>query len=210
MLEIYGTTLVALLVAVYPLGLVPVFIALTRDLEPAQQRQMAGKGVIVGIATLGAFALLGERLLGTIGVTMPAFRIAGGAVLFLLALEMVFDRRERRRVSTAETVAEERPGDDIATFPLAIPLIAGPAAITTVILSMGRHGGSLEGALAVAAALVSTGLLTWAALLLAVRIERLLGPTLIGVLSRVLGLLLAALAVQFVLDGLREAYRFLG
>ena len=208
MLEIYATTLVALLVAVYPLGLVPVFIALTRDLDPAQQRQMARKGVIVGIATLGAFALLGERLLGSIGVTMPAFRIAGGAVLFLLALEMVFDRRERRRVSTAETVAGERPGDDIATFPLAIPLIAGPAAITTVILSMGRHGGLLPGALAVGAALVSTGLLTWAALLLAVQIERLLGPTLIGVLSRVLGLLLAALAVQFVLDGLREAYRF--
>ncbi|MDX6749955.1 MarC family protein [Geminicoccaceae bacterium 1502E] len=206
LVEAFATAMVAFLVTVDPLGIVPLFIAITRGSTPAARRRMAGKGVLIGGALLFGFALAGERLLGALGIGLPAFRIAGGLFLFLLALEMVFERRTGRRGDTASHLADERHGEDVAVFPLGIPLIAGPAAITSVILAMDRSSAVPLGELAVAAALLATLLATWLALLLAARLDRLLGPTLIGVLSRLLGLLLGALAVQYVLDGARAAF----
>lgn len=204
--EAFATALVAFMVTVDPLGIVPLFIAITRGSGPPARRRMAGKGVLIGGVLLLAFALAGERLLGAMGIGLSAFRIAGGMFLFLLALEMVFERRTGRRGGTASHLADERHGEDVAVFPLAIPLLAGPAAITAVILAMDRWRAVPLGQLAVLAALALTLLATWLALLLAARLDRLLGPTLIGVLSRLLGLLLGALAVQYVLDGVRTAF----
>lgn len=208
---IFATALVAFLVIVDPLGLVPIFIALTVGVEPGARQRMALKGVLIAALVLLAFALLGEDLLTTIGIGIPAFRIAGGILLFLVALEMVFERRTQRRETTAgnvagERIAAENLGADISVFPLAIPLLAGPGAITTVILQMGALAGSWTGQVAVLLALIVTLALVAAALVLASRVERLLGPTLINVFSRLLGLLLAALAIQFIIDGMKRAF----
>lgn len=211
LLGTYATALVAFLVIVDPLGLVPIFIALTRGAGQSVRQRMAMKAVVIAAGVLLAFALLGEELLTAIGIGIPAFRIAGGLLLFLVALEMVFERRTQRRETTAEHVADERHAvphhvTDISVFPMAIPLLAGPGAITTVILQMGAHEGSWSDQLSVLAALLTTFLVVGIALFLASRLERYLGPTLISVFSRLLGLLLAALAVQFIIDGIKRAF----
>ncbi|MCX8101298.1 MAG: MarC family protein [Geminicoccaceae bacterium] len=205
MLEPFWTALVALFVTVDPLGLVPIFVALAPRIGPAKRLALARRAVMLAAVVLALFAIAGEALLGWLGISIAAFRIAGGLFLFLLALEMVFERRTRRREDSAEGVVEERPGSDIAVFPLGIPLIAGPAAITTTILLADRLGESASGRLALLLALAAVLAATWLALAAASRLDRLLGPTLIGVLSRLLGLLLGALAAQYVLDGLRAS-----
>jgi multiple antibiotic resistance protein len=167
---------------------------------------MAVKGVLIGGAVLLLFALVGERALTALGIGMPAFRIAGGLLLLAIAFEMVFERRSERRAGTAGQVAGEQHVADVSVFPLGIPLIAGPAAITTAILQTGAHAGEpvlqamVIGAMLAVLALVATTLL--ASSLLAAR----LAPTLVGVLSRLLGLVLAALAVQQVIDGAKLAF----
>lgn len=199
-------TLVVLFVVIDPLGLVPIFTALTTNVDCQQSRRMAIKGT--GLAALILFAVLlgGGSLLAWLGIGLPAFRIAGGSLLFLLAIDMVFARQSPvRGVTTQEQRALEQR-EDIAAFPLAFPLIAGPGAITTVLLAKSGTQAGGSAALAVAMALVL--LLTLAALLLAVRIGRLLGVTGANVITRVLGLVLAALAVQFMLDGLRTALSY--
>ena len=211
LMAIFATALVAFLVIVDPLGLVPIFVALTAGNEPGARQRMALKAVTIAALVLVAFAVLGEDLLTTIGIGIPAFRIAGGILLFLVALEMVFERRTQRRENTAghvagERIAAENQSADISVFPLAIPLLAGPGAITTVILQMGAEAGSWTGQAAVLLALLVTLALVAAALVLAGRVGRLLGPTLINVFSRLLGLLLAALAVQFIIDGMKRAF----
>ncbi|HET6469245.1 MAG TPA: MarC family protein [Geminicoccaceae bacterium] len=197
--------LVAFLVTIDPLGLVPIFIALTHGAEPAQRRQMAAKGVLVGGAVLLLFAVLGEKALTTLGIGMAAFRIAGGIVLLIVAIEMVLERRTDRRNTTAGRLMEEHVHEDIAVFPLAIPLIAGPAAITTVILQTST-AGDLGAFAAVLLAMLAVLALVWLVLVLSSALAGALGPTLVMVLSRLLGLMLAALAVQYVIDGIREAF----
>jgi multiple antibiotic resistance protein len=211
LLAVYATALVAFLVIVDPLGLVPIFIALTQGAERADRQRMALKATGVALGVLVGFALLGESLLTRIGIGIPAFRIAGGILLLLVALEMVFERRTPRRENTAGHVAGERTVTrhqvtDISVFPMAVPLLAGPGAITTVILHMGARTGSWAHHLAVLAALVTTFMIVAVALFLSGRLERYLGPTLISVFSRLLGLLLSALAVQFVIDGTKLAF----
>lgn len=196
-------TFVVLFVVIDPLGLVPIFTALTSNVDALQSRRMAVKGI--GIAALILFAVMlgGGSLLAWLGIGLPAFRIAGGSLLFLLAIDMVFARQSPvRGITTQERRALEQR-EDIAVFPLAFPLIAGPGAITTVLLaSSGPEAlGRATAALALAMTLVL--LLTLVALLLAIPIGRALGGTGANVITRVLGLVLAALAVQFVLDGLR-------
>lgn len=207
MLEALWTALVALLVTVDPLGLVPIFVALTPGRDAAERAAIARRAVVLAGAVLLLFAVAGEAVLAWLGIGMPAFRVAGGLFLFLLALEMVFERRGPRRTGTAEGLADDRPGSDLAVFPLGIPLIAGPAAITTTILVADRLGRTVTGRLAVVAAVLATLALTWGALLVAGRLARAMGPTLIGVASRLLGLLLGALAAQYVLDGVAEVVR---
>ncbi len=188
------------LVVVDPISLAPLYMALTREVPEAQRRHMAVKGVLVATGVLVAFLFLGRYLLDVLGVGMPAFRIAGGILLFLLAIDMIFARQSGLRSTTARERAEASHRLDISVFPLAIPLIAGPGTMTTLLLVSEADAGPWELAL-VLAVLLSVLLLTLASLLTAERIVRLIGETGSNVVSRVLGIILAALAVQYVLDG---------
>ncbi|MEM6390451.1 MAG: MarC family protein [Pseudomonadota bacterium] len=186
---------VALFVVIDPVGLAPIFVALTAGRELAERRRIALRAVIVALAVLTLFGLAGETVLSFLGISMPAFRIAGGLLLFLTALDMLFERRTERRQGKSEPTA-----DDPAVFPLAIPLIAGPGAIAAMIL-LTSEVGALDVAL-IHLVMVAVLALVLALFLLASPLERLLGPTGIVVVTRLFGMLLAALSVQFVIDGL--------
>ncbi|VAV96154.1 MarC family integral membrane protein [hydrothermal vent metagenome] len=192
------TAFVTLLVIIDPIGLTPVFVALTQGISPAQRRTIALRACLTGTGILMVFAAFGESVLGFIGISMHAFRIAGGILLFLTALEMLFERRTKRR----ETRNEEEDHPDPSVYPLAIPLISGPGAITSVILLAGEQPGWIGWA-GIVAVLMVIILLVYLMFLTAGLFERALGKTGINVITRLLGMLLAALAVQFVLDGLR-------
>lgn len=192
------TAFATLFVVIDPPGLVPMFVALTRGMPAAQRRVIARRGCLIGAGILLAFGLAGETILGFIGISMPAFRIAGGLLLFLTALDMLFERRTQRREGQ-----QAEPAHDISVFPLATPLIAGPGAIASMILLVGQSGPGWGGAAAVIGLMAFVILLTWVNLLLADPFERLLGRTGTLVITRLLGMLLAALSVQFVIDGIR-------
>ena len=197
----FVTAFATLFVVINPLGLVTFFMALTRGLGAPARRRIAARGSLIAAGLLAAFAFLGEALLNFIGISLPAFRIAGGLLLFLTALQMLFDRRARNEGEKAEDLGAHDP----SVFPLATPLIAGPGAIASMILLVTQAGAGLAGALAVTGLMLALVALTFAALLLAPYLERLLGPTGSNVITRLLGMLLAALSVQFVLDGLKGA-----
>ncbi len=187
-----------LFVVVDPVGNAPIFLALTVGATAAQRRSIAVRGVLIAGMILTLFALAGDAVLSFVGISMPAFRTAGGLLLFLTAFEMLFEKRTERR--------EQRAGeavDDPSVFPLALPLIAGPGSITAVILLMDEHDGDFTGQAMVLGVMAAMLLLVLAFLLMAPLLERLLKRTGTMVITRVLGMLLAALAVQFVLDGLR-------
>ena len=200
MLEFVFNSLVTLLVVVDPLGLAPIFAALTRGYPEKRKREAAIRGTALGAVILLVFALAGDVLLEALGIGIPAFRIAGGILLFLLSLDMIFASPAGLRSRTVREQEEISYEHDISVFPLAIPLIAGPGAITTVLLYTGER--SAPELAAFVGVLLAVLLLTLISLLLAPRIMRLFGETGSNVLTRVLGVLLAALAVQFVLDGL--------
>lgn len=193
------TSFVTLFVIVDPIGLMPLFVALTQGATAAQRRSIALRSCLTAALLLTLFAVLGEAVLGFIGISMPAFRVAGGALLFLTALDMLFERRSKRR----EDRTESEEFNDPSVFPMAIPLIAGPGSIATVILLAGQAPG-VEG-LALVMGVMATVLVCVLVLFLAAGLfERLLGKTGIEVVTRLLGMLLAALSVQFILDGLRD------
>ena len=196
----------AFIVTIDPIGLVPIYIGLTRGVSPERRRAMAPKGVCAAAAILVIFAPLGERALGTLRIGMPAFRIAGGLLLLAIGFEMVFQRRTERRGSTAGQAVDEAHPQDVSVFPLAIPLIAGPAAITTAILQVGAHTGDLVAEAMVILAMLAVLALVACTLMASTVLASVLGPTLVGVLSRLLGLILAALAVQQVIDGSKAAF----
>ena len=195
------TAFVMLFVVIDPIALGPMFVALTRGATSAERRRIALTGVIVGAAILTAFGLAGDSALKLIGISMPAFRISGGLLLFLIAIEMVFEKRSQRREAKTET-EEHAPSTDPSVFPLATPLLAGPAAIATMILLVGEQAGDLPGQAMIFGVLYALLLLALASFLLGSLIERALGRTGVLVVTRLFGMLLAALAVQFVLDGL--------
>jgi MarC family membrane protein len=199
-LEFVFNSFVTLLVVVDPLGLAPIFAALTKGYAEKRKREAAIRGTILGAAILFSFALAGDVLLEALGISIPAFRIAGGVLLFLLSLDMIFASPTGLRSRTVREQEEISYEEDISVFPLAIPLIAGPGAITTVLLYTGERSATELAAFM--AVLLVVLLLTLASLLLAPHIMRLFGETGSNVLTRVLGVLLAALAVQFVLDGI--------
>lgn len=203
MQEFAFNAFVTLLVVIDPLGLAPIFAALTRGFSDKRKRESAIRGTLLGAAILFLFALAGDVLLEALGIGLSAFRIAGGVLLFLLALDMIFARPSGMRASTVREQEEESYQQDISVFPLAIPLLGGPGAITTVLLYTG--GSSTIQVAVFMGVLLAVLLLTLASLLLAPSVMRLFGDTGANVLSRVLGVLLAALAVQFVLDGLRTS-----
>ena len=193
------TAFVTMFVVIDPIGLAPLFVALTQGMSDAARRRIAMRATLTGVLVLLAFAAFGEALLSFVGISMPAFRVAGGILLFLTALEMLFERRTKRRENQSETEAE--PTDDPSVFPLAIPLIAGPGAIASVILLMGQRPG-VEGTVMVLGATGLVLLMVLGLFMISGPMERALGKTGITVVTRLLGMLLAALSVQFVLDGL--------
>ena len=193
---------VTLLVVVDPIGLVPTFIGITDGLSESLRREVALRATLIAGAILIGAALIGDWLLATLAISLSAFRIAGGLLLFSIATEMVFGVRMRREGEVAEQAVEER-ARNIAAFPLAIPLMAGPGAITATVLLSGRAEGRLLllGLLIAVVAMVAVA--CFLAFLSAGRLGRVLGVTGNIVLSRLLGVLLAALAVQYVVDGIR-------
>jgi multiple antibiotic resistance protein len=201
-LDFLISAFVTLVIVLDPIGLAPTFIAITHGMPVAARRQVAIRASVIAAGILAGSALIGDRLLGIVGISLPAFRIAGGLLLFSIASEMVFGVRIQRQSATAEQALEERVRN-IAAFPLAIPLMAGPGAITALVLLSGRATGNpqmLAGLIGVAVVVVALCLIVF---LVATRIEKVLGITGNVVLSRLLGVLLAALAVQFVVDGVR-------
>ena len=196
------SALVTLVVVVDPVGLVPTFLAVTHGLPQLARRRIAVRASIIAAAILAGTALLGDWLLHQLGITLPAFRIAGGLLLFAVASEMVFGVRTERQSKQAEDALEEHLRN-VAAFPLAIPLMAGPGAITATLLLAGQASGKPISLAILIVVVVVVCALCLGVFLLANRVDRLLGITGNVVSSRLLGVLLAALAVQYVIDGVR-------
>lgn len=196
---------VTLLVVVDPIGIASAFIAVTQGIDAAGRRKIGIRAAAIATVVLAGTALVGGWLLDRLGIGLPAFRISGGILLFMVAFDMVLGRRPARETRQVEGALAEHVRD-IAAFPLAIPLIAGPGAITATLLLAGRAGYD-PGRLAVLIAIIAaTGGVCAAALLMADRIGRAIGVTGNVVLSRLLGVLLAALAVQYVVDGVKAVF----
>ena len=206
MIELFVSSLITFFVVIDPPGCAPIYAGLSSGASPLQRRSMAIRAVGVASAILFVFALVGEKLLHGLGISLASFRIAGGIMLFLIALEMVFEKRTQRREDRAAEVAADPHVEDVSIFPMAMPMIAGPGSIATVMLLMARTNG-LQASLVVLAAMVTILLLTLLALLAAGPLMRLLGTRIEAVITRLLGVLLAALAVQFVMDGLQVSLR---
>ena len=206
MIELFVSSLITFFVVIDPPGCAPIYAGLSSGASPLQRRSMAIRAVGVASAILFVFALFGEKLLHGLGISLASFRIAGGIMLFLIALEMVFEKRTQRREDRAAEVAADPEADDVSIFPMAMPMIAGPGSIATVMLLMARTNG-IQATAVVLAAMATILLLTLVALLAAGPLMRLLGTRIEAVITRLLGVLLAALAVQFVMDGLQVSLR---
>jgi multiple antibiotic resistance protein len=194
-----------LLVTVDPPGLAPLFLGLTQGMTRAQRQQVAIRGSVMGFAILTVFALFGATILGALGISMGAFRIAGGLMLFAIAFEMIFEKRNERKEKTTDDAITKDHIHNLAVFPLAIPLIAGPGAISATVLISGTMDGWIGKLQLVAVIGVVLGLV-FVSLYLAERLNRFLGVTGRALLTRLLGVLLAALSVQFVVDGVKSAF----
>ncbi len=203
--ELFLSAFVTLFVVIDPPGCAPIYAGLTKGASPAQSRSMAIRACVIALAILLVFALFGQALLGALHIELDAFRIAGGIMLFVIALDMVFEKRTQRREDRAEKVMATPEIEDVSVFPMAMPMLAGPGAIASVMLLTSKAPGT-EGALVVLAALLVVMALTLAALLAAGPLMRVFGSKVESVITRLLGVLLAALAAQYVIDGVRKAF----
>lgn len=193
---------VTLLVTIDPPGLAPIFLAVTRNMNRAERKQVSIRASVIGFVLLAVFAVAGAAILSVFGITLAAFRVAGGFLLFFIAFEMVFEKRNDRKEKISDVAITRDHIHNIAAFPLAIPLIAGPGAISaTVLLSGSFHG--FAGQAALVGIIFVCLAVTYLVFLLAERIDRILGETGRSILTRLLGVILAALAVQFVADGVK-------
>jgi multiple antibiotic resistance protein len=197
---------VTFFVVLDPVGMGPIFIALTRGETAEFRRQMAIRGTVIAAIILLTFAFAGDFLLRALGVSIAAFRIAGGILLFLISIDMLFARATPIRRTTPREIEEAEAKHDISVFPLAIPLIAGPGGLTSTVLLMGRAQADPLLEAVVLAVMILVLVIILIVLLAADRVTRWLGETGSNVVSRVLGIILAALAVQFVIDGIRDAF----
>ena len=204
MIELFTTAFITLLVIIDPPGCAPIFASLTKGASAAHRRSMAIRSAVVAWCILIFFALLGEPLLDKLGISLSAFRLAGGIMLFMIALDMVFERRTERREERARELEGTPEAEDISVFPMAIPMIAGPGSIASIMLLTARADGTVAG-LVVLAAMSAVILLTLIALLMAGPLMKLIGAKLEAMITRILGVILAALAAQFVLDGLERS-----
>ncbi|GAC1612480.1 MAG: MarC family protein [Novosphingobium sp.] len=207
MYDLFISAFVTLFLVIDPPGCAPIYAGLVAGASTAQARAMAIRATIIAGMILVAFALFGQALLGAMHIGLDAFRIAGGIMLFLIALDMVFEKRTQRREQRAEKVKAGHPDgppiDDVSVFPMAMPMIAGPGSIATVMLLVSRSTNRTEIGV-VLAALVVVMVLTLLALLAARSLMRMVGAQGEAVLTRLLGVLLAALAAQYVIDGLKN------
>jgi multiple antibiotic resistance protein len=202
--ELFVSALATMFVVIDPPGCAPIYSSLTAGATPAQRCAMAIRSVIIAAFVLLFFATLGKGMLAALGISLDAFRIAGGILLFLIAADMVFEKRTERRESRAQEVAA-REIDDVSVFPMAIPMIAGPGSIASIMLLTSQANGWGERSL-VLAALALVLLATLAALLAAGPLMRLLGQKLEAMITRLLGVILAALAAQYVVDGIKASF----
>lgn len=206
MIELFISAFVTLFVVIDPPGCAPIYASMTTGANAHQRRSMAIRAVVVAGGILLVFALFGEVLLSALHIELNSFRIAGGIMLFLIALDMVFEKRTERREQRAQKVMETPEIEDVSIFPMAMPMIAGPGSIASVMLLVSQNSG-LDRALTILAALLAVLLLTLVALLTAGPLMKLLGAKAEAVITRLLGVLLAALAAQFVIDGLRASFQ---
>lgn len=193
---------VTILVTIEPPGLAPLFLVLTRGMNRTERGQVALRASIIGFFVLALFALAGAAILAVFGITLPAFRVAGGLLLFYIAFEMIFERRQDRKEKSADVAITRDHIQNIAAFPLAIPLIAGPGAISATVL-LSSSFPTFAGQVALVGIILASIAITYVTLLLADRVDRFLGQTGRSILTRLLGVILAALAVQFVADGIK-------
>ena len=205
MIELFVSSLITFFVVIDPPGCAPIYAGLTAGAPRAHVRAMAGRAVLVAGGILVVFALFGQDILRALGISLDGFRIAGGIMLFLIALEMVFEKRTQRREDRAQKMIAADELDDVSIFPMAMPMLAGPGSIASIMLLMSR-GTGIERTLVILAALGAILALTYLALLLAGPIMRVLGAKVEAVVTRLLGVLLAALAAQFVIDGLKGSF----
>jgi multiple antibiotic resistance protein len=205
MLEIAGIALVTFFTTIGPFDVAAVFAALTSSSTPSDRRSYAVRGILIASAILGVFALTGDFLLASFGISMAALRTAGGVLLLLIGIDMVFARSSGAITTTSEEINEARLKRDISVFPLATPLIAGPGTMGAVILLMADAKGNFGHQAAVLLALLAMMLFTLVALLTASQIYRFLGVTGIQVIMRISGILLTSLAVQFIFDGIAQS-----
>lgn len=204
MTELFISALATLFVVIDPPGCAPIYSSLTAGASAQQRRSMAIRSVLVAAAVLLFFAFLGKGMLAALGISLDAFRIAGGILLFLIASEMVFEKRTERRNTRAQEVASKEI-EDVSVFPMAIPMLAGPGSIASVMLLTSQANGWAERSV-VLAALAIVLALTLLALLTAGPLMRLLGEKIEAMITRLLGVILAALAAQYVIDGIRASF----
>ncbi len=203
--ELFLSAFVTLFVVIDPPGCAPIYAGLTKGASPAQARSMALRATGIASIILLVFALFGEELLGALHIELNSFRIAGGLMLFFIAFDMVFEKRTQRREERAEKIAQTPEIEDVSVFPMAMPMLAGPGAIAAIMLLMNEANG-LSQSLEVLGALAAVLAITAASLVAAGPLIRLLGDKVEAVITRLLGVLLAALAAQYVIDGLKGSF----
>lgn len=205
MIELFGSALVTFLVIIDPPGCAPIFAGLTRGTSAAHRRSMAIRSSLIAWAILMFFALLGRPMLQALGISLGSFRIAGGIMLFMIALDMVFERRTARREERANSIEGTPEAEDISVFPMAIPMITGPGSIASAMLWVSRAETPAH-TLVVLAAITVVILITMVTLLAAGPLMRLIGEKMEAMITRILGVILAALAAQFIVDGLKQSF----
>ncbi|MCW1400815.1 MarC family protein [Novosphingobium sp. MW5] len=202
MLDLFLSAFVTLFVVIDPPGCAPIYAGLSSGASRKQAVTMAARACLIAAVILLVFALFGEQLLGALHIELNSFRIAGGIMLFFIAMDMVFEKRTERREKRAEELRGTPEVEDVSVFPMAMPMIAGPGSIATIMLLTARAQGTEE-TLVILGAMLAVVLLTLVALIAAAPLMKLLGKHVEAVITRLLGVLLAALAAQYVVDGLK-------
>ncbi|HUD30823.1 MAG TPA: MarC family protein [Novosphingobium sp.] len=202
MYELFVSAFITLFVVIDPPGCAPIYAGLSADATRRQAIAMAARACLIASAILIVFGLFGERLLGALHIELDAFRIAGGIMLFMIAVDMVFEKRTQRREERAEKIMGTPEVEDVSVFPMAMPMLAGPGSIATMMLLTSRARGDMQ-TLVILAAMLAVMALSFAALAAAGPLMRVLGDKVEAVISRLLGVLLAALAAQYVIDGVK-------
>ncbi|GAB5480313.1 MAG: MarC family protein [Parasphingorhabdus sp.] len=205
MTELFVSALITFFVAIDPPGCAAIYASMTTDASPRQRRAMAFRAIFVATIILLIFGFFGEALLHAMGVSLDSFRIAGGIMLFIIAIEMVFEKRTERREGRAQEIIDTPEIEDVSIFPMAMPMIAGPGSIAALMLFIGRSDGWNE-QLIVLAAMGAILLVMLVSMLAAGPLMKILGQKVETVITRVLGVILAALAIQFVVDGIKASF----